>query len=87
MGRLRKQSVRGGCKCVSWRVWRNRQACVIRLYKDCRNAWELPRVKGGGLQRHGLQSDVLLAVNSVQPDEHRRGLNPQKKLADQKKKI
>lgn len=73
------------CSCVSWRVWLTRQVCVIGLYNDWKNAWELPRVKGGGLHRHGLQSDVLLAVNSVQPDEHRRGLNPQEKFADQKK--
>lgn len=47
--------------------WKEAESC------ESGGVWELPRVEGGGLRRYRLQSDVFLAVNSVQPDEHKKG--------------
>lgn len=75
----RHQSIRESVYvCVLEGVAKYTSVCVIWC-KGRKNVRELPRVERGGLHRHRLQSDVLLTVNSVQPDKHTKGSNPDSK--------
>lgn len=49
--------------------------CVIWC-EGRKNVRELPRVERRGLDRDRLQSDVLLTINSVQPDKITKRIKP-----------